>query len=237
MANKKGANDNNYRQLSEYCMDKIKANEFKIEYTEDDLIVSIEDYSGNTRYVGLQTGTVYLEGYKESKGGLNKSNKRCYIPFSLPTNNKALPAAYTLVMALGLVSDDYDTRSKSLQWHEAIAESSKCRVINHINGNSMDNRPCNLEITTVGLNNAHSALMYELEYAYNNEYVIRYGEDSNHLMYVDSKEISCKEIEKFNRYNSKNIIIRPLRTPKGEVTRHFSMSDLDYILKEIKGVA
>ena len=156
---------------------------------------------------------------EEATTGENKDNSRQYISISIEDNPDYMLVNYVLVMCLGSVSPKIEDRIKSNNWKYDLHMSDKTPVINHINGNTLDNRISNLESTTMGLNAVHGRLMYELELHYGDKYVVRYGKNKakQQLKYRDGVGVSCKEIVQFNSTHE-DLALRGLKSKQSGYT-------------------
>ena len=102
--------------------------------------------------------------------------------------------------------------------------------INHINGNSLDNRDCNLEVDTKGMNLAHARFMSEVKYHYPElieTSVDCQGNDMNR--WADGVGVSCSQIRDWNS-NNPNDAIKAFKDKKGELTSKLTKEQINKML-------
>lgn len=214
-------------------------------------VYALLNEQGNTLVVLDKTTGKFLF----TKAGANKSNKRQYINLPIPGNTKYMIANYTFrIIAEGLLSDNSKHKDRYIRYRDGVYTyrlytKEECiekgynpkegimgpiydaTDINHINGNTNDNRDCNLEVDTKGMNNAHSRLMAEVAY-YHPELISVSDDCQGHKMHkwVDSIGISCKQIRDWNKRNP-NDTIKAFRDKNGEWTPGLTEEQVDRILR------
>jgi hypothetical protein len=206
---------------------------------EDNALVTLDKNSGEFLF---------------TKAGKNKSNKRQYVSLPLPTNKSYMCANYTFrVVAEGLLSNKPEHVNRYKLFKEGREEYRRytredCKAqgvnfsegwmgtlcdptdINHINGNSLDNRDANLEVDTKAMNMAHARFMAEV-HAYYPDLVSEELDCQGNKMHqwVDKIGVSCSQIRSWNDLN-KNDVIKSFKDKKGEWTSRLTKEQIDRML-------
>lgn len=189
-----------------------------------------------------------------TKAGAKKSNKRQYVSLPLPTNKSFMCSNYTFrVIAEGLLSNKsehkerYDRFKNGISVYRAYTRE-ECKEegldysegwmgphvdacdINHINGDTTDNRDCNLETDTKAMNMAHARFMAEV-HAYYPDLISEEIDCQGNKMHqwTDDVGVSCSQIRAWNDLN-KNDVIKSFKDKKGEWTAHLTMEQITKML-------
>lgn len=173
--------------------------------------------------------------YQLSTAGQHKSNKRSYIEIKGMMFN---------AHDFKLIADGIFARYNKERTRENGIIASKylsyidgeSKEVNHINGNTLDNRTENLEVVTRALNMAHARLMAEVEVYFPNLVTHDVDCQGNKMhTWVDGKGVSCRQIEDWNREHS--LQIKSFKSKKDPVTNQviwqskYSMSDIIRMLQ------
>lgn len=219
MPNVKGKYKENIKSLINRLIDAYNndnlfedANSIYLTDGEDNLLVGLSKSDGK---------------FINSKSGADKSNRRSYIALDIYDEDKDEYRCYMLnnylfyIVSRAILDDDTDTLNHLISGWE----------INHINGDSLDNGPENLEVVPGYLNKAHSRLMYEIN-NYFPDAVEIIGTDCNgnrmhRFCGTMSEGISCKEIQAYNKCAENKI-----KAYKG-TENHFSEKELEKIICRI----
>lgn len=189
-----------------------------------------------------------------TNAGKNKSNKRQYVSLPLPTNKSYMCSNYTFrIIAEGLLSSNSKHQSRYKEFKEGryvyrIYTKEECIEqgfdpsegmmgpaydvcdINHINGDTTDNRDCNIEVDTKGMNLAHARFMSEVKYHYPDlieTSIDCQGNDMNR--WADGVGVSCQQIRAWNSANP-NDVIRAFKDKKGEWNSKLTKEQVDRML-------
>ena len=192
--------------------------------------------------------------FLNTQAGKNKSNKRQYVSLPLICNKSYMCSNYTFrVITEGLLSNKpkHVNRYKEFKEgrevyrlytkEECIAEGfdpSEGMMgpavdicdINHINGDTTDNRDCNLEVDTKGMNLAHARFMSEVKYHYPDlieTSIDCQGNDMNR--WADGIGVSCSQIRDWNSENP-NDAIKAFKDKKGEWTSRLTKEQVTKML-------
>lgn len=155
-----------------------------------------------------------------SEAGQDKGNKRAYLACPLPGNKEYMLSNYTFrVVVEGLLGNSdqaerYDKYKNGVVIYRRIepGEPGYCKgdtmygpsldsgQINHINGDTLDNSDSNLEVTTEGLNKAHSRFMAEVHYWFP-ELIVEEFDCQGKAMHkwVDGVGVTCEQIRAWNQ--------------------------------------
>lgn len=169
-----------------------------------------------------------------SRAGINKSNRRSYTGLLLDDGDVRTLANYDILVAVeGILieehRDRYELFRDGLTTYNGHPRHVRC-LVNHINGDSLDDRSENLEVVSAGMNNAHSRLMAEVHYYFPhlvNEMVDCQGNKMH--SWVDGVGISCDNIQKWNRLHPE-CIIKAFKDKKGSWTPRMSYEQILEIL-------
>lgn len=189
-----------------------------------------------------------------TQAGKNKSNKRQYVSLPLPTNKSFMCSNYTFrVIAEGLLSSNnrhqerYEKFKNGISVYRAFTRE-ECKEqgldysegwmgpcvdtcdINHINGDTTDNRDENLEADTKGMNLAHARFMSEVKYHYSElieTNIDCQGNDMNR--WADGIGVSCSQIRDWNSKNPDDAI-KAFKDKKGEWTAHLTIEQVTKML-------
>lgn len=220
MPNVKGKYKTNIKSLIDTLIEAYNngnlfedANHIFLTNEEDTLLVGLNKEDGS---------------FINSRSGADKSNRRSYVSLNIYDEDTDEYRSYMLnnylfyVVARAILDDDTDTLNNLLSGWE----------INHINGDSLDNRLLNLEVVPGYLNKAHSRLMYEIN-NYFPDAVEIIGTDCNgnrmhRFCGTMSEGISCKEIQEYNKCTKDDKI----KAYKGS-ENHFSEKELEKIICRI----
>lgn len=193
-------------------------------------------------------------GFMFTQAGKHKSNKRQYVSLPLPTNNSFMCSNYTFrVIAEGLLSSNskhqerYHLFKNGKETYRAYTRE-ECKKegldysegwmgpmvdvcdINHINGDTTDNRDVNLEVDTKGMNLAHARFMSEVKYHYPDLIETStdcQGNDMNR--WADGIGVSCSQIREWNsKYKD---TIKAFKDKKGEWNSKLTKEQVDRMLK------
>lgn len=206
---------------------------------EEQAVVALEKNSGEFMF---------------TKAGKNKSNKRQYVSLPLVTNKSYMCSNYTFrIIAEGLLSDKPEhkerysmfkegkhtwrkyTREECIEMNLNPSEGMMGPIvdmcdINHINGNSLDNRDCNLEVDTKGMNLAHARFMAEV-HAYYPDLISEEIDCQGNKMHqwTDGVGVSCSQIRDWNKLN-KGDEIKAFKDKKGQFTSKLTLEQIDRML-------
>lgn len=187
--------------------------------------------------------------YLYTEAGHNKSNKRQY----LNINGWMCPAYVFRVVFEGLTSkipqhiERYKKYENGIYEYRELTKKEKIydncdvksriyaptfnrSVINHKNGDTMDNSDTNLEVVSYNDNNIHSRFMSEVYY-YHPELISVSYDCQGHAMHqwTDKVGISCTDINTWNsNHNNK---ITAFKDKKGEFKSRFTKEEVDEMLK------
>ena len=105
-------------------------------------------------------------------------------------------------------------------------------VVNHKDGDTENNTSDNLEVVTIGMNDAHGRLMAEIYTYYADTLVSReYNVADKCYMYKClGFSISCNDIERYNSINTKHPILA-FKDKKEEFRPRFTKEEIDNILE------
>lgn len=160
--------------------------------------------------------------YTNTKAGNKKSNKRQYINI----DGLMRPNYEFRIVAEGLLAINNEAVDRFEYYEE-----TDCAEINHMNGNTLDNRFSNLEVTTKALNRAHSRFMSEAAEYYPDLFIIRVDCQGRRMhSWVDNVGISCKQVAEWNSEND-DMQIMAFKNPNGEWRPHFEKSDVAMMLR------
>lgn len=187
--------------------------------------------------------------YLDTAAGENKANKRAYVNI-----NGYMCADYNFkVVCGGLFEESMYSKYKLYRDGKKTYRfftSAECKekgykvsdhmmgpcidntVVNHMDGDTENNTSDNLEVVTIGMNDAHGRLMAEI-YAYYADILVsrEYNVADKCYMYKClGFSISCDDIERYNKEHSKKPI-RAFKDKKGEFNPRFSKDEIDSILK------
>jgi hypothetical protein len=102
--------------------------------------------------------------------------------------------------------------------------------INHINGDTTDNRDVNLEVDTKALNMAHARFMAEVHWYYPEMVSEDIDCQGNKMhQWTDKIGVSCQQIRAWNDLN-KNDVIKSFKDKKGEWTAHLTFEQITKML-------
>lgn len=176
----------NYKELAELVNKRGVTRRYKICKDNNDYCIIIKAWSGINKKISLKDGTAYYikNGvWNRYTSGDKRSTRRTVISFSLWGNRNYHVHTYVLVIALGILIPIYDRimdkeldelYCKSIEWYKKIWKDEPVEI-NHIDGNAVNNRPSNLEITSRYYNIKHSEIMQALDKYYPEIYTERYG--------------------------------------------------------------
>lgn len=225
MANRKGVAEKNKRALVMSLYKAYKNGLLKF----NNNVITLYDESNN-KIVSMDAETGNWIG---SNAGKNKGNRRAYFAIPVDTDKKVMECPnYTFkILSLCLTrrtKSDVEKCSKYL-------DKDKNMVINHINGDTLDNTDSNLEVVTVGMNNAHGAYMREVNTYFPDivekiETTNRRGKTETSYRWTDEIGVSCDEIELWNKSHADN----PIRGIRNKNGKWNTVHDKDYITESLK---
>ena len=187
--------------------------------------------------------------YLGTAAGNNKANKRAYVDI-----NGYMCADYNFkVVCDGLFDESLYSKYKLYRDGKKtyrLFTSAECKkkgykvsdhmmgpcvdntVVNHKDGDTENNLSDNLEVVTIGMNDAHGRLMAEIYTYYADTLISReYNAADKCYMYKClGFSISCDDIERYNSINTKHPI-KAFKDKKGEFTPRFTKDEIDNILK------
>ena len=187
--------------------------------------------------------------YLGTAAGNNKANKRAYVDI-----NGYMCADYNFkVVCDGLFDESLYSKYKLYRDGKKtyrLFTSAECKkkgykvsdhmmgpcvdntVVNHKDGDTENNLSDNLEVVTIGMNDAHGRLMAEIYTYYADTLISReYNAADKCYMYKClGFSISCDDIERYNSINTKHPI-KAFRDNLGEFTPRFTKDEIDNILK------
>lgn len=187
--------------------------------------------------------------YLDTAAGENKANKRAYVNI-----NGYMCADYNFkVVCDGLFDESLYSKyelyrdgkktyrfftpaeCKKLGYNVKDHMMGPCvdnTVVNHMDGDTENNASENLEVVTIGMNDAHGRLMAEIYTYYADTLVSReYNVADKCYMYKClGFSISCDDIERYNKEHSKKPI-KAFKDKKGEFNPRFTKEEIDNILK------
>lgn len=189
-----------------------------------------------------------------TKAGAKKSNKRQYVSMPLPTNKSFMCSNYTFrIVAEGLLSNKPEHKSRYKEFKEGryvyrTYTKEECKEmgfdpsegmmgpaydvcdINHINGDTTDNRDENLEVDTKAMNMAHARFMAEVKVYYPELIETEVDCQGNSMnKWVDKIGITCKQIRDWNLENPEDAI-KAFKDKKGEWTSRLTLEQIDRML-------
>lgn len=225
MANRKGAAKKNKMALA---MSLAKAYKNGL-LTFDNNVITLYDESNN-EIVSMDAVTGNWIG---SNAGKNKGNHRAYFAIPVDTDKKVMECPnYTFkILSLCLTrctKSDVEKCSKYL-------DKDKNMVINHINGDTLYNKDSNLEVVTVGMNNAHGAYMREVNTYFPDivekiETTNRRGKTETSYRWTDEIGVSCDEIKLWNKSHADN----PIRGIRNKNGKWNTVHNRSYIIESLK---
>lgn len=225
MANRKGAAEKNMMALKTSLVKAYKNGLL----TFNNNVITLYDESNN-KIVSMDAETGNWIG---SNAGKNKGNHRAYFAIPVDTDKKVMECPnYTFkILSLCLTRRTKSDVEKCFKY----VDKDKNMVINHINGDTLDNTDSNLEVVTVGMNNAHGAYMREVNTYFPDivekiETTNRRGNTETSYRWTDEIGVSCDEIEKWNKSHADNPI-RGIRSKNGKWN---TVHDRSYIIDSLK---
>jgi hypothetical protein len=192
--------------------------------------------------------------FLHTQAGKNKSNKRQYVSLPLVCNKSYMCSNYTFrVIVEGLLSNNNKHQERYKEFKEGryayrLYTKEECiekgfnpkegmmgpaydpTDINHINGNSLDNRDCNIEVDTKAMNMAHARFMAEV-HQYYPELVSEDTDCQGNKMHVwtDGVGVTCSQIRDWNSENPKDAI-KAFKDKKGEWTSRLTKEQVTKML-------
>lgn len=241
------AEDVNKLNFCSYMEEQNKLGNLQIVTLPDKMIYRLHN---NAIDVSLSSDTGL---YLYTDAGHGKSNRRQYISI----NGWMCPAYVFRVVFEGLTSDipqhieryqkynhgiyEYRELTKEEKIYDGCDTKSKIyaptfsrSVINHINGDTMDNSDDNLEVVSYSDNNKHSRFMSEVCYYYPDLFIVEY-DCQQHAMHrwVDKVGITCSQINTYNKHanETKRPVIKSYKNKKDTFESHYTKDEVDYMLR------
>lgn len=216
MANRKGVAEKNKMALV-MSLGKAYKNEL---LTFNNNVITLYDESNN-KIVSMDAETGNWIG---SNAGKNKGNRRAYFAIPVDTDKKVMECPnYTFkILSLCLTRRTKSDVEKCLKY----LDEDKNMVINHINGDTLDNTDSNLEVVTVRENNAHGAYMKNVNEHYP-DIVEKVGDS---YRWTDRIGVSCEEINDWNEWHKDD----PIVTIVNRNGKYNHTHDKDYITESLK---
>jgi hypothetical protein len=234
-------NDYNYSTLSNYVQDIIKQEDYEIRtLPNNDVVVIIPDnnsekiaistINGQLYYVDDTTGDMVFE---KCEAGKRKMNKRSYISFPIPGNEKFMLANYIGMIAVGTVLDDFWASFKSNNWHDSFKVMDK-KELNHADGDQTNNTYDNFDVTTPALNKAHSRLMAEIHNAFPNVYTEEFVDVKGNRQhkFINGNKVFGADIEKFNRSHL-NCKIQAFKNVNGQWKSNYTKAQVQVMINAL----
>ena len=91
---------------------------------------------------------------------LEKINYKVYCHWVKTTEKTGL--YYATISVYNGISDSGKKKTKSLMLHQLVLDAPKGMHVDHINGNSLDNRFSNLRVSTVKNNSRNPKIIYKI---------------------------------------------------------------------------
>jgi hypothetical protein len=221
MSNTRGKEDVNKREFVSYMQNMQKVNKLIKEVANERDIYHLKDGKNDIK-VDVETGE-----YINRECGKHKSNRRAYAEIKLPNGETFMCPNYTFrLVADGFLSGDWHLNHRCMNyWDEKNVD------INHINGDTLDNRSENLEVVSKGMNRVHSRLMSEIHVYY--PYLVGEIEDcQGNRMHVwkDGVGLKCEQIEAWNKRNP-DLVIKAFKDKAGTFRSRFTHDQVTRMLK------
>ena len=192
-----------------------------------DAIILTDEFGNPMTAMDFESGTFLF-----TNAGKHKANHRQYVNIAIPSKPEYMVANYVFkVIADGLFAE----KCVCPELDKDDDFTDECMVINHINGNTECNRSSNLEVVTIGMNNAHCAYMREVNTYFPDivekiETKNKSGRVYTSYRWTDGIGVSCDGIEKWNKSHADNPI-RGIRSKNGKWN---TVHNISYIIESLK---